>query len=193
METKEDPICGMEVDPKEAKESGLSLDNKYFFCSNQCLTKFKGKKESHFIEIFLSFVLVAVAIGVYFSGYMLPFMGIVFLLLSGLKLIDLRRFANMFAKYDLVAAKSRSYLYIYPFIELLLGIMFLLKFQIMYAAGLTVLIMGIGSIGIGKNIFSKDKIRCACLGAKVKIPLTRFTLVEDIVMFIMGLMILFGF
>ena len=33
---------------------------------------------------------------------------------------------------------------------------------------------------------------CACLGAKIKVPLTRFTLVEDIIMFLMGLMILIG-
>ena len=191
METKKDPICGMDVNPEEAKKKGLVSDSN-FFCSKQCLDKFQGKKESHFIEILLSFILVAVAVGVYLTGNMLIFMGIVFLILSGLKLIDIKGFANMFAQYDLIAAKSKTYSIVYPFIELILGIMFLFGFQILYAAGITVFIMWIGSIGVGKNIFGKDKVRCACLGSKIKVPLTRFTLVEDLVMFVMGLMILFG-
>ena len=193
MNVEKDPICGMNVNSKEAKERGLAVNDKYFFCSEQCLNKFKGKKESHFVEILLSLTLIAVAVTVYLTGYMLQFMGIVFLVLSILKLIDLKGFANMFSQYDLIAAKSKAYSYGYPFIELTLGIMFLLEFQIMYAAGVTVLVMGVSSIGVGKNIFGKNKIRCACLGAKIKVPLTRFTLVEDIIMFFMGLMILIGF
>ena len=192
MNVEKDPICGMDVDLKKAKEKGLDINDEHFFCSEQCLNKFKGKKESHFTEILLSLSLIVVAVIVYLTGYMLPFMGIVFLVLSILKLIDLKGFANMFSQYDLIAAKSKAYPYIYPFIELALGIMFFLEFQIMYAAGITVLVMSIGSIGVGKNIFGKNKVRCACLGAKIKIPLTRFTLIEDIVMFLMGLMILVG-
>ena len=192
MNVEKDPICGMDVDLKKAKEKGLDINDEHFFCSEQCLNKFKGKKESHFTEILLFLLLIAVAVVVYLTGYMLPFMGLVFLFLSVLKLIDIKGFATMFSQYDLVASRSKVYSYIYPFIELTLGIMFLLKFQIMYAAGLTVLIMGIGSIGVGKNVFSKNKIKCACLGAKIKVPLTRFTLVEDIIMFLMGLMIFIG-
>ena len=47
-------------------------------------------------------------------------------------------------------------------------------------------------IGVGKNLLSKNKIKCACLGAKVKVPLTSFTFVEDIIMALMALMILVG-
>jgi hypothetical protein len=50
--------------------------------------------------------------------------------------------------------------------------------------------MGVGSIGVGKNVFSKNKVQCACLGVKIKVPLTKFTLVEDLVMLVMGIMIL---
>ena len=145
------------------------------------------------LEILLSVALVLIAIIVYYLGYMLPFMGIVFLLLSILKLIDLKGFANMFVQYDLIAAKSKAYAHVYPFIELSLGLMYLFTFQIMSAAIITLLIMGIGAIGVGKNLLSKNKIKCACLGAKVKVPLTSFTLVEDIIMALMALMILIGF
>jgi len=190
-----DPICGMDVDPKKAESKGLVAEKKgkkYHFCSEKCKTDFAGKKwwQGNFIGIALSVVLVVVAAVVYVNGYMLPFMGIVFLLLAGLKLIDIKGFSMMFSQYDLIAKRSMVYAKVYPFIELLLGIAFLLKFQIKIAAVITVLVMGIGAIGVGKNLFSKNKIRCACLGAKIKVPLTGFTLVEDIVMVVMGLMVL---
>ncbi len=193
MIVKKDPICGMDVNPEKAKEKGLDINGEQFFCSEQCLNKFKGKKENHFTEILLSLSLIVVAVIVYLIGHMLPFMGIVFLLLSILKLIDLKGFAIMFSQYDLIASKTKIYAYCYPFIELVLGFMFLLQFQIVYAAGFTFLIMGISSVGVAKNIFSKTKLKCACLGAKINLPLTRFTLVEDLLMCLMGLMILLGF
>ena len=61
---------------------------------------------------------------------MLQFMGIVFLLLSILKLINIKGFANMFVQYDLIAKKSKIYAYIYPFIEFFLGLMYLFTFKI---------------------------------------------------------------
>ena len=82
METKKDPVCGMSVNPEKAKEKGLVINDENFFCSKQCLNKFKGKKESHFTEILLSLILIVVAVIVYLTGYMLAFMGIVFLVLS---------------------------------------------------------------------------------------------------------------
>lgn len=191
--SEEDPICGMAVDPIQARKNGLFVTKKgktSYFCSKECMNKFNGKGGPS-TEIILSILLVLVAIAVFFTGNMLLFMGIVFLILSSLKLIDVKGFSNMFVQYDLIAKRSKAYAYTYPFIELALAILFLSKFQVKIAAAVTVIIMGVGAIGIGKNLFSKNKVRCACLGAKIKVPLTRFTLVEDIVMTIMGLMILF--
>ena len=138
----------------------------------------------------LSIVLVLLAVTVYITGYMLPFMGTVLVLLAGLKLIDLRGFTELFSSYDLIAKKSKNYAFVYPFIELGLGAMFLLQFQTKIAAIILVVVMSISAVGVGKNVFSKNPVRCACLGSKIKVPLTTFTLVEDIVMAVMGLMIL---
>ena len=52
--------------------------------------------------------------------------------------------------------------------------------------------MGIGSIGITKNLLSKNQVKCACLGTKIKIPLTKFTLIENIIMVIMAAIIIFA-
>ena len=192
--TEKDPICDMDVDPKKAETTSLIISKKgkkFYFCSQECKDKFNSNK--HLTEILLSTALILIAIIVYYIDYMLPFMGIVFLLLSILKLVDIKGFVNMFTQYDLIAAKSKTYAYVYPFIELSIGLMYLFTFQIMSAAIITLLIMGIGAIGVGKNLLSNNKIKCACLGAKVKVPLTSFTLVEDIIMALMALMILIGF
>ena len=191
--TEKDPICGMDIDPKKAETNNLVVSKKgkkYYFCSQGCKDKFGSNK--HLTEISLSAALILIAAIVYYFGYMLPFMGIVFLILSILKLIDIKGFANMFTQYDLIAAKSKTYAHVYPFIELSLGLMYIFTFQIMYAAIITLLVMFIGSIGVGKNLLSKNKVKCACLGAKVKVPLTGFTFIEDIVMALMALMILLG-
>ena len=182
---KKDPICGMNVDPEKAKSKGLVSGNNYF-CSEDCLKKFKGVK----IEILLSSLLIIIAIIVYYYGFMLPFMGLVFLLLAGLKLVDVKGFSKMFSQYDIIASKSKVYSLVYPFIELILGLMYLFQFRIFYAAAITVFVMGFGSVGVARNLMSKNKIRCACLGTKIKVPLTRFTLVEDLIMLIMAVMIM---
>jgi len=187
-----DPICGMDVNVNDALKKGLVVEKDkkaHYFCSEDCKSKFEGGWfKKHGISTILSVVLVGVAVSVFLTGYMLPFMGIVFLLLAGLKLIDLKGFANMFVQYDLVAKKSKVYAFVYPFIELSLGLLFLFKFQITIAAIVTIVVMSVGAIGVGKNVFSKNKVKCACLGAKIKVPLTTFTLVEDIVMANLGLL-----
>ena len=191
--TEKDPICGMGINLKKAETKSLVISEKgkrYYLCSQGCKDEFSSNK--HLTEILLSAALVLIAIIMYYLEYMLPFMGMVFLLLSVLKLIDIKGFANMFVQYDLIASKSKIYAHIYPFIELSLGLMYLFTFQIMYAAIITLLIMGINAMGVGKTLLSKNKIKCACLGAKVKVPLTSFTLVEDIIMALMALMILLG-
>lgn len=187
-----DPVCGMDVDIKEAKKKGLVSNRgakSYYFCSSGCKDVFE-KKRGKTVEILLSLILVALATLVFFTGYMLVFMGVVFLILAFLKFLDLKGFASLFSQYDLLAKRVKVYAKVYPFIELLLGLSFLFKFQVKIAAAITLVVMSVGAIGVAKNMFGKKKMRCACLGAKVKVPLTFFTLVEDIVMAAMGLMVL---
>ena len=189
MENNEakDPICGMEVDEKVATKKGL-VSGSNFFCSKDCLDKFN--KGPSYIQHILSVILVAIAVTVGYLGYMLQFMGVAFLILAALKLIDIKGFANMFQQYDLLAKRSKPYSLVYPFIELTLGILFISQTFITTAAIITIIVMTLGTIGIANNLMSKNKVKCACLGSKIKIPLTTFTLVEDIVMLVMGIMIL---
>ena len=193
-----DPICGMEVDPAKAK---FKIEDNYF-CSKDCLEKYEQKDNLKpaltrrtWFKVLLYTVIVILLIGLtallQTTGYMILFMGIFFVVVSFLKFLDWKGFAQAFAMYDLVAKKSRYYALAYPFIELALGLAYLFSFQIVTAAIITFIIMSVGSIGVAKNLLSKNPIKCACLGTKIKLPLTKFTFFEDITMAIMALMVLF--
>lgn len=199
-----DPICGMQVDEKDARKKGLTAkkDNKeYFFCSNNCKTTFLKKdnkstpwyQSQTFSKIFpwvLGAILIIGSITSIYYNFMLQYMGTFFIIFSLAKLLDVKGFAVAFKQYDLFAKYIPFYAPAYPFIELLIGILFLFSLYINVIAVITIIIMGVGSIGILKNLLSKNKVQCACLGTKIKVPLTKVTLLEDIIMVIMAIMLL---
>jgi len=207
MSTSKDPVCGMDVDEKEARKKRLTISKdgkEYFFCSNDCKNKF-GKKEPWYrsqafgkvFPLVLAVVLIGGAIWAYIGEFMVLYMGIFFILFSLMKMLDWKGFAKAFSQYDLIAKKSKLYASAYPGIEFILGILFLIGFFyndsfIIGAAWITIFIMGVGSIGVGKNIFSKNKVQCACLGTKINVPLTKVTFLEDIIMVLMAISLVIG-
>jgi YHS domain-containing protein len=49
VETDEDPVCGMRVDPEAARARGLTLvrdGREYVFCGKGCLLEFKDNPEA---------------------------------------------------------------------------------------------------------------------------------------------------
>jgi len=206
MVSKKDPICGM---PGHIKKHG------HYFCSQDCIDKFEGKgkveskdevgvpwyRSQTFGKVFpwvLGIVLVVGSLWSILGGFMTLYMGIFFIVFSLFKMPDWKGFVNAFSMYDLVAKRIRGYAWIYPALEFIIGISFLVNyflggFYLITTAWVTLFIMGIGSIGVAKNIFSKNKVQCACLGTKINVPLTKVTLLEDIIMAMMAIMLLVGF
>lgn len=156
--------------------------------------KMKVVKKSPFrwVVLILSiFVLAALVWALQREGTMILFMGVFLSVIALLKIADLKGFAHAFMMYDIVAVKSKAYAYIYPFIEAAIGIAFLATWQITAAAWVLLVIMAVGSIGVIRNLTSKSPVKCACLGTLINLPLTKFTLFEDLTMVVMSLMILF--
>lgn len=123
-----------------------------------------------------------------FSGmlWMRHFMAGFFVVFAFFKLLNIKGFANSYRMYDIVAAKWKGWGYIYPFIELGLGIFYLLNL-FPYATNLaTVIILGISSIGVIKSNLDKKKIKCACLGDVFNLPMSTVTIVEDLTMVAMA-------
>jgi len=118
------------------------------------------------------------------------FMAGFFLVFSFFKLLDLRGFADAYSTYDIVAARWPVYGYIYPFIELALGAAYLTGFVPLATNIVTILVMGVSTIGVVKSLTARRKIRCACLGTVFNLPMSFVTLVEDVLMVVMAAVML---
>ena len=114
------------------------------------------------------------------------FMASFFLVFSFFKLLDIKSFANSYAIYDLLAMKVPAYGYVYPFIELALGIAFLTEFNPIFTNWATIIVMGFSSIGVIQSVLNKQKIQCACLGAVFNLPMSTVTIIEDLLMVAMA-------
>jgi len=110
------------------------------------------------------------------------FMAGFFLVFSFFKILDVPNFAVSFSSYDVVAKRWLGYGYLYPFLELGLGAAYLADFQPVATNVATLLIMGLGSVGVLQSVLAKRKIRCACLGTVFNLPMSSVTLIEDLLM-----------
>lgn len=139
------------------------------------------------------FYILLVCIGVeYAQGelalhrFMSNFMAGFFLVFSFFKMLDLTGFASSYAMYDLLAKRVYSYGFVYPFIELGLGIAYLINFNPVLVNTITLIVMVFSSLGVIKAVMSRQKIRCACLGTGFNLPMTTVTIIEDLLMAVMA-------
>ena len=96
-----------------------------------------------------------------------------------------------FKMYDPLAKRLPIYGWMYPFIETALGLMFLMRFEVNIALIMTLVVLGITTIGVTKTLMDKKSIRCACLGTALKLPMTEATLTENSIMIAMAALMLF--
>ena len=112
---------------------------------------------------------------------MLDFMGLFYVVFSFFKFLDLKGFQTSFQMYDPLAKRISIYGWVYPFIELALGLCFLMRYQLEFALILTLLILGMTTIGVLRVLIDKRQIQCACLGTALKLPMTEATFIENAV------------
>ena len=119
------------------------------------------------------------------------FMAGFFLVFSFFKMLDLRGFADSYRMYDVVAKAVPAYGFIYPFIELWLGMAYLIDFQPFFTNITTLVVMSVSLIGVVQSVLNKQKIQCACLGTVFNLPMTTVTIIEDLLMVAMASAMLF--
>jgi YHS domain-containing protein len=195
---KIDPICGMEWT--------IQAHN-HWFCSDHCVKVFEQqweannsseknmkldsvKKENKWIAYVLIAVIVFWWVLSWTHDVMTQFMWRFFVVVSVLKLLDLKGFAEAYANYDLVSKRRFERWYVYPFIECWLWLAYVFSRNIRIVAVLTLVLMLIGTLWVAIKLLKKEKFRCACLGTKLNVPLTNLTLVEDVLMAVMALILI---
>ena len=145
-----------------------------------------------FTYIILISSFVTYVYGLHFHEWMNLFMGQFFLVFSFFKFLDLKAFAESYSMYDIIAMKVKPYGFIYPFIEFALGIAYLTTFNPTFTNWVTIIVMGVSSIGVIQSVLMKRKIQCACLGAVFNLPMSTVTIIEDLLMVAMACSMLFN-
>ena len=124
------------------------------------------------------------------NKFMTDFMGLFYVVFSLFKFIDYRNFPGAFSRYDPIAKKFIGYGWVYPFIEVYLGINLLSGQHTLLTLLITLIVLGATTIGVLNNLFQKNSIQCACMGTAIKLPLTKATLVENVIMIGMAIWML---
>ena len=124
------------------------------------------------------------------TNFMIDFMGLFFVVFSFFKFLDYKGFLSVFAQYDPLAKRITLYGNAYPFIETVLGLMLLMRWQLNFAFIATIIILSITTVGVVYSLFEKNRIDCACLGTALKLPMTEATLIENILMLVMAVAML---
>ena len=171
-------------------KEGVKLD-----IHNDVTTKVSKIQQLKPLFIILGYILIASILLNYknwnSSNAMLDFMGLFYIIFSFFKILDIKGFSMSFRMYDPLAKKAPIYGYIYPFIEVLLGMMFLIRFEVNIALILTVIVLGITTIGVTQTLINKRSIKCACLGTTLNLPMTEATFIENALMIIMAFSLIF--
>lgn len=118
--------------------------------------------------------------------WMQNFMAGFFLVFSFFKLLDVQAFADSYAMYDVVAKRWRGWGFVYPFVELALGVAFLTRLNPLLVNGVTIVVMAVSIVGVLQSVLNKRKIQCACLGAVFNLPMSTVTIIEDALMIAMS-------
>lgn len=158
-------------------------NNKQHSVENAAKTSwFSTYKPILLIGAFITGVTLLVEIqkgGFAWKSWMPHFMAAFFLVFSFFKLLNLKAFAESYASYDIIAKRWLGWGYLYAFIELSLGLAFLVDIEPFLTNIITFLVMGISIVGVVQSVLNKRKIQCACLGAVFNLPMSTVTIIED--------------
>jgi glutaredoxin len=149
------------------------------------------------IAVFATAALMAAAAGWAAFGSVLTlrtaewFIAFSMCILAALKLRDLESFSNMFLGYDLLAQRVVRYAYIYPFAELLAGVLMIAGALLWLAIPVALFIGLVGAVSVFKAIYvDKRELKCACVGGDSNVPLGFVSLTENLMMIAMAIWML---
>jgi len=116
------------------------------------------------------------------------FIAISMSILALLKLQDVESFSTMFLNYDLLARRVVPYSYVYPFGELLAGVLMVAGAMLWLAIPVALFIGTVGAVSVLKAVYiDKRELKCACVGGGSNVPLGFVSLTENLMMIAMGL------
>lgn len=163
-------------------------DLKRFFGKNN-----QDKAKTSYFPVISLFLIAALITGVLaysqsyatsFQNLAMQFIGFSMTMLGLLKLQNVDGFVNGFLGYDLLAQRYVPYAYLYPFAEVLGGLLMIGNILPAVSIPLMLFIGGIGGISVFKAVYlDKRELKCACVGGGSNVPLGFVSFSENAVMF----------
>ena len=149
------------------------------------------------IVVFVTAALMAMAVGwaVFGTPWTVRsaewFISFSMCILALLKLQDVESFSTMFLGYDLLARRYVPYSYVYPYAELLAGVLMTAGALMWLSIPVALFIGGIGAASVFKAVYiDRREIKCACVGGNSKVPLGFVSLTENLMMIAMAVWML---
>jgi hypothetical protein len=128
--------------------------------------------------------LLTIAAGEWFIAFSM-------VILALLKLQDVESFSSMFLNYDLLGRRWVPYSYLYPFAELLAGILMVAGALMWLSIPVALFIGTIGAVSVFKAVYiDRRTLKCACVGGNSNVPLGFVSLTENLMMIAMALWML---
>jgi len=153
-------------------------------------------KVRDYLPLIYIYLLTALLTGISFIYFVFSFKSLIFIflgifsvMLSLLKIIRIRDFVEAFSEYDFISQKFKIYAYIFPFLELFLGISFLLIIENILLEFLCLALFILNFYSVALALRKRRKFVCACLGDLIKLPLSYVSLIENLTM-ILGILYL---
>ena len=176
---------------EKAKEEKITEFSSVDFLMEEPKSKFQQLKPLFLIIFYITTTSILLHYKDWgWSDFMFDFMGLFYIVFSFFKMLDLKGFPDSFRMYDPLAKKIPLYAKVYPFIETALGLMFLMRYETTLALWITLVVLGVTTIGVTKTLLDKKSIRCACLGTALKLPMTEATFIENAIMIVMAILML---
>lgn len=159
----------------------------------------KSWKQYRLLLIVLALVLLFASTMMITAGYfqfhyfMQYFMAGYFLLFGALQTLSLKKSAKMFQQYDPIAQRFPVYGYIYPLLQIGLGLAYLFWLSPIITNFIAATVLFFTMIGVIRIMEQKKQVRCGCLGESMNVSVGWVTLIENVGMFIMALGMLIYF
>jgi hypothetical protein len=120
------------------------------------------------------------------------FMGGFMILFGSFKLMGIEVFIKVFPLYDLIAKRFKPYTYVYPLLQIFLGMLYIAGLMAVPRDIITLVMAASGGIGILKIVASRGPIKLSYLGNTIKLRYSTVSLLENTIMAVGAFILLVG-
>lgn len=154
------------------------------------------KENAKLIGIFVFLIISATLMGTLYSinaiEWIRWFMGGLMIIFGGLKLMGIEVFIKVFPLYDLIAKRIKPYRFVYPLLQVLLGMFFITGSIPLIRNSVTIIISLSGLIGMIKVVSRRGAIRLSYLGTILRLRFSTVILIENTLMVLLGMIMFFS-